>query len=49
MILVIGSTGMLGSEICRLLKEKNIQAKAMIRKSTPEDKRNDLTDRKSVV
>lgn len=42
MILVIGSTGMLGSEICRLLKEKNIPGRAMIRKSTPEEKRKEL-------
>ncbi len=42
MILIIGSTGKLGNEICRLLKEKNIPARAMIRKSTQEEKRNEL-------
>jgi uncharacterized protein YbjT (DUF2867 family) len=43
MILVIGSTGKLGNEICHLLKEKNIPARAMIRKTTPDEKRNELT------
>jgi NADH dehydrogenase len=42
MILIIGSTGKLGTEICRLLKEKNIPARAMIRTTTPEEKRNEL-------
>lgn len=43
MLLIIGSTGKLGNEICHLLKEKNIQARVMIRKTTPDEKRNELT------
>ena len=34
MILVVGSTGMVGSEICRLLAEKGKPVKAMVRATT---------------
>lgn len=44
MILLIGSTGRLGSEICQLFKEKKIPARAMIRNTIPEEKRNELTN-----
>lgn len=42
MILVIGSTGKLGSEVCRLLTAKKYPVRAMIRKTTPEEKRSEL-------
>ncbi len=44
MILVIGSTGMVGSEVCRLLISKNIPVRAMVRKTSDIAKRNKLTD-----
>jgi len=44
MILVIGSTGMVGSEVCRLLKSKNIPVRAMVRSSSEASKQNKLKD-----
>ena len=44
MILVIGSTGMVGSEVCRLLRSKNLPVRAMVRKNSDTAKRNKLTD-----
>jgi uncharacterized protein YbjT (DUF2867 family) len=34
MILVAGSTGMVGSEICRLLGEKGLPFRALVRETT---------------
>lgn len=37
MILVVGATGILGSEVCRLLKKRNLPVRAMVREtSNPE-------------
>jgi len=44
MILVIGSTGMVGSEVCRLLKSKNIPVRAMVRSTSEASKQNKLKD-----
>ncbi len=43
MILVIGSTGMVGSEVCRLLISKKLPVRAMVRKTSDTAKRNKLT------
>jgi Predicted nucleoside-diphosphate-sugar epimerases len=42
MILVVGSTGMVGSEVCRLLISKKFQVRAMIRSSSKSSKLNEL-------
>ena len=34
MILVIGSTGLLGGEVCRLLSAKNLQVNGLVRKTS---------------
>jgi uncharacterized protein YbjT (DUF2867 family) len=44
MILVIGSTGMVGSEVCRLLISKNLPVRAMVRSTSDISKRNNLKD-----
>lgn len=44
MILVIGSTGMVGNEVCRLLSSKNLQVRAMIRSKGEASKQNKLKD-----
>ena len=44
MTLVIGSTGMVGNEVCRLLISKNIPVKAMVRSTGDPSKRNTLKD-----
>jgi NADH dehydrogenase len=44
MILVIGSTGMVGSEVCRLLISKNLPVRAMVRSTSDSSKRNKLKD-----
>ena len=44
MILVIGSTGMVGSEVCRLLISKKLSVRAMVRKTSDTSKRNKMTD-----
>ena len=44
MILVIGSTGMVGSEVCRLLTSKNLPVRAMVRSSSDISKKNNLKD-----
>lgn len=44
MILVIGSTGMVGNEVCRLLISKNFPVRAMVRSSSDISKRNKLKD-----
>jgi uncharacterized protein YbjT (DUF2867 family) len=44
MILVIGSTGMVGGEVCRLLTSKNLPVKAMVRKTCVASKRDALKD-----
>ena len=38
MILVVGATGLLGGEICRILKEKNLPVRAMVRESSNPEK-----------
>jgi uncharacterized protein YbjT (DUF2867 family) len=38
MILVVGSTGILGMEICRLLFEKKKKFRALIRKTSDQTK-----------
>ncbi len=38
MILVVGATGMVGSEICRLLKVKGLPARALVRSSSERSK-----------
>lgn len=42
-VLVAGATGLLGSEICRLLRAKNLPVKAMVRTTTDPVKINQLT------
>jgi len=42
MILIIGATGMLGSEICRLLKNENQAVRAMVRETSDPVKVNSL-------
>jgi len=42
MILVIGSTGMVGNEVCRLLSSKNIPVRAMVRSTSDPAKLNKL-------
>ena len=42
MILVIGSTGMVGSEVCRLLVSKNVQVRALVRTTSDNSKRDKL-------
>lgn len=42
MILVIGSTGMVGSEVCRLLVSKNVQVRALVRATSDNSKRDKL-------
>jgi len=42
MILVIGSTGMVGSEVCRLLVSKNYQVRALVRTTSDNSKRDKL-------
>lgn len=42
MILVIGSTGLLGSEVCRQLAAKKLKVRAMVRKTTDQTKRDEL-------
>lgn len=44
MIVVIGSTGMVGSEVCRLLISKNLPVRAMVRKTSDTSKRDKLKD-----
>ena len=44
MNLVIGSTGMVGSEVCRLLISKNFPVRAMVRSSCDESKKDNLKD-----
>jgi uncharacterized protein YbjT (DUF2867 family) len=44
MILVIGSTGMVGSEVCRLLISKNLPVRAMVRNTSDSSKRSKLKD-----
>jgi uncharacterized protein YbjT (DUF2867 family) len=44
MILVIGSTGMVGNEVCRLLSSKNLQVRALIRSTSDISKQNKLKD-----
>ena len=44
MILVIGSTGMVGSEVCRLLRSKDLPVRAMVRSTSDISKRNNLKD-----
>ncbi len=44
MILVIGSTGMVGSEVCRLLVSKNVQVRALVRTTSDNSKRIKLND-----
>jgi uncharacterized protein YbjT (DUF2867 family) len=44
MILVIGATGMVGSEVCQLLISKNLTVRAMVRKTSDSSKRNKLRD-----
>ena len=38
MILVVGSTGMIGSEICRILASKGISFRALVRESSDQAK-----------
>ncbi|MEO7540011.1 MAG: SDR family oxidoreductase [Pyrinomonadaceae bacterium] len=38
MILIAGATGMLGSEICRLLTERGVQVRAMVRDTSDQNK-----------
>ncbi|MEO6687228.1 MAG: NmrA family NAD(P)-binding protein, partial [Dyadobacter sp.] len=38
MVLIVGSTGLVGTEICRLLSKKNIPFRAMIRKDSAAEK-----------
>lgn len=42
MILIIGATGMVGSEICRLLRGSNKSVRAMVRDTTAPEKRDAL-------
>ena len=42
MILLIGSTGMVGNEVCRLLISKKLPVRAMVRKTSDTAKRNKL-------
>ena len=42
-VLVAGSTGLLGNEICRQLTAKNLSVKAMVRATTTTDKKEKLT------
>ena len=42
MILVIGSTGMVGSEVCQLLVSKNVQVRALVRTTGDNSKRDKL-------
>jgi uncharacterized protein YbjT (DUF2867 family) len=42
MILVIGSTGIVGSEVCQLLSSKNLPVRAMVRSTSDISKRNNL-------
>jgi uncharacterized protein YbjT (DUF2867 family) len=44
MILVIGATGMLGSEICRLLRKENQPVRAMVRETSDPVKVNNLQE-----
>jgi NADH dehydrogenase len=44
MILVIGSTGMVGSEVCRLLISKNYAVRAMVRSNSDSSKLNNLKE-----
>ena len=44
MNLVIGSTGMVGSEVCRLLISKNFPLRAMVRSSCDKSKKDNLKD-----
>ena len=44
MILVIGSTGMVGSEVCRLLISKNLPVRGMVRNAGDNSKRDHLKD-----
>jgi uncharacterized protein YbjT (DUF2867 family) len=43
-VLVAGATGLLGNEICRLLREKNLSVKAMVRTTTDPTKIENLTN-----
>lgn len=42
MVLVIGSTGMVGNEVCRLLSSKKLQVRAMVRNTSDPSKLNKL-------
>ena len=42
-VLVAGATGLLGNEICRQLRAKNLSVKAMVRATTASDKIEKLT------
>lgn len=44
MILVIGATGMVGNEICRMLTDKNLSVRAMVRKTSDPLKRKKLEE-----
>jgi uncharacterized protein YbjT (DUF2867 family) len=44
MILTIGSTGMVGNEVCRLLSSKNLRVRAMVRSTGDPSKLNKLKD-----